>query len=188
MTTEQQVEGKEDEKFVPKDAYENVKNDMFKYKEEKRKLEEQMKQLKAEREAQEIDKLKEKEQWKSLYEAEAAKRAEMEAARVLEQKKFIDYHKKNAVVSKLGGFKRDEYTNFVNLDTVEMDENGNIIPESLDKEVSRLKQLYPELIKGGNAEVLPSEAPKSFNNVVEKDIRKMTDKEKMDYKLSLLNK
>lgn len=177
-----------EEKFVPKDAYENVKNDMFKFKDEKKKLEDQIKAFKAEKEAQEIDRMKEKEEWKNLYESEAAKRAEIEKARLEEKSKFVNYHKRNAVVAKIGGFKRDEYTNFVDLSKVEMDENGNIVAESLDAEVSRLKQLYPELIKGGSAEVLPAEAPKSFNHDVNKDFSKMTDKEKMDYKFSLLNK
>lgn len=189
MTIEnEKIVAQEDEKFVPKSSYEDVKNDMFKYKEEKKKLEAELKQAQAVLEAEKVNKMKEKEEWKILYEQEQAKRMEVEKTHSDAQKKFIDYHKKNAVIAKIGGFKRDEYNSFIDVSKVEMDENGNIISTTLEAEVNRLKQMYPELIKSADAGVLPSAAPRGFNVNTEKEFSKMSDKEKMDYKLSLLGK
>lgn len=183
VITEPKVEVEED-KYVSKSAYEEVKKDMFTFKTAKKDLEEKLKQIQAEKEELETSKLMEKEQWKQLYETEANKRKEMESIRLKEKNQFIDYHKKNAVISKIGGFKRDEYNSFIDVSKVEIDESGNILADSLEGEVTRIKQLYPELIKTSNSHSLPSDAPKSFNGS-EKEYKNMTANEKQAYKLAL---
>ena len=180
-----EVNSAPEEEYVPKKAYKEVTDDMFKYKNKLKETEAMLAQLSAEREAAQVQSLKENEQWKTLYEKNQAQLDQLAATRAAERDQFINYHKKNAVIRELGGFKKDEYNSFINVSNVELDENSNVIPESLIAEVNRLKQTYPELIKGVQANNLPSDAPKSFD-LSGKAYGEMTDKERLDLKIKLM--
>lgn len=104
-----------------------------------------------------------------------------------EKEQFINHHKKNAVLRELGGFKKEEYTSFVNISNVEMDDEGNIIKDSLLSEVSRIKQEYPELIKSAQVNNLPSTAPKTFEPQA-KSFKDLSEKERDALKEQLLRK
>ena len=181
------VKDESNEEFVPKKAYKEVSDDMFKYKNKLKETEALLNQMAAEKEAASIQSLKENEQWKTLYEKNQAHLDALEATRAQEKDQFVNYHKKQAVLKELGGFKKDEYTNFINVSSIELDDEGNVSPVSLVAEVNRIKQSYPELIKSAPANNLPSNAPKSIE-VAGKPYAQMTDKEKMEFKMSLLKK
>lgn len=183
---EPKVEGEEG--FVSKKAYGEVSNDMHKYKAKLKETEAILNQLKAEKEQAEINEKKEKQQWELLYKSNEEKLKQIERERMEEKNKFLNYHKKQAVVSGVGGFKKEEYSSFINVDSVQIDENGNVVQESLDAEVNRIRQNYPDLLKGNVSAPLPNEAPKSFNQSLNTDITKMSERERTNYKMSLLAK
>jgi hypothetical protein len=147
--------------FVSAKAYRETNLDMHKFKAKLKETEALLNQLKAEKESSEREQLIASEQWKVLYEKEQKEKSEILSKRAQEQEQFISFHKKNAVLKEVGGFKRDEYTSFINVNSIEVDEAGNVLQESLIKEANRIKQAYPELLKGAVASNLPSEAPKS---------------------------
>lgn len=173
------------DEFVPKKAFTEVTADMFKYKTKLKETESQLIQMKAEREAAEVRSLEENNQWKVLYEKKKVEAEQIAQARQAEQDKFVGVHKKNAVLRELGGFKKEEYNTFINITNVEIDENGNIVQDSLLGEVNRLKQSYPELIKSSSAQNLPSDAPRSVD-LPAKEYNSLSPKEKQDLKMKLL--
>ena len=83
----------------------------------------------------------------------------MKNERASEQNQFVDYHKKNSVLDKVGGFKRDEYNKFIDVDSISMNEDGSIDSVSLDIEIDRIRQSYPELLKTASGTKLPNHAP-----------------------------
>lgn len=180
--TTNQPEATQEEGFVPKKAFQEVSSDMHKYKNQLREKEAMLNQLLAEKELQEKQALEEQGRWKELYEKTQNQLEEVNTTRQAEQDKFINHHKKNAVLREIGGFKKDEYSNFINIENVIMDENGNIDRASLDAEVSRLKQEMPELLKNVPGNSLPSNAP--MNTEVKQEMSKSELKAKLlaDYK------
>lgn len=175
----------EDGEFVPKKAYSEVTQDMHKYKSKLKETEAILNQLKAEKEMAEEQSLKENEQWKTLYEKKAEEAKKLGSELTEKEARFINFHKKNAVIRELGGFKKDEYNSFINVNNVEMDDNGNIVHDSLIAEVNRLKQSYPELIKSSQPQNLPTDAPKSFTST-DKDFSALTPQERIDLKTKLM--
>lgn len=187
MTTENKELELEKDEFVPKKAFSEVTMDMHKYKEQLKQAQAALNQLKAEKDLQDIEEKKQKEQWEELYKSESSKREQLERERSEERNKFLNYHKKQAVISKIGGFKRDEYSSFINVDSVQVDDNGNVVSESLDAEINRIKQNFPDLLKASAGTPLPIDAPrKSFEPSV--DFKNMTEREKKDFRMSLLTK
>ena len=190
-TNEPVIEANQEPELVPAKAFKETQADMFKFKNKLKETEAMLNQLKAEKEQAEMESLKANQEWKILYEKNEMQLREIANQRNAEKEQFINYHKRAAVVSAVGGFKKDEYANsFINVSNIETDENGNVVQSSLLSEVNRIKQSYPELLKGVQANNLPSEAPKSFdiNNLGQKDYSKMTEHEKNEFKRNMLIK
>lgn len=162
--------------LISKDAYKAVSADMHKYKSRMKELEGMLEQMKADKEAEVNAKLMEKEQYHELYKKTEAKLKEVVQERESERKRFVDGHKANAVVANLGGFKKPEYIKFINLDAVDISEDGNISEASVMSEVDRIKREFPELIKATTAKPLPSDAPKS-GTIPTKSVSQMTPDE-----------
>lgn len=173
--------------LVSKDAYLNVSNDMHKYKNELKETKNALAQMQADKQAIENEKLAEQGRWEELYKQSQSKLDEANNGRQAEQDKFINYHKKNSVLKEIGGFKNDEYNAFIKVDQVSLNEDGSIDKTSLDLEVNRIKQAYPELLNGGQTGKLPNGAPQS-NNFGERTYTDMSNTEKDAYKRSLLKK
>jgi len=153
------------EDLVPKKVVEEYKKDLFKFKDKYRSTEEELKKLREQIALQEKASLEEKEEWKTLYERE--KEAREKALSELEQKSqiFIDSSKKNAVVQRLGGFKKESYARFINTSNIEVNEDGTFNDDSLAAEVDRIKQEFPELLKMSTSTKMPNTAPQSTNGV-----------------------
>lgn len=168
------------EDFVSKKAYQEVSTDMHRYKQELRETQARLNEIQAEKEAREREALAEQGKWEELYKKN---QQELEAAkqeRASEQNKFVDYHKKNSVLNKVGGFKRDEYNKFIDVNNIEMNEDGSIDEASLELEVDRIRQSYPELLKTGSGTKLPNDAPKG-NDLGEIDPAKLDGAEKSEF-------
>lgn len=180
---EETVEVKEE--FVSKKAYSDVSSDMHKFKNKLKETEAKLNELQAKEEITKKQALQEQGKWEELYKKTQEQLDGVQSIRKQESDKFVDYHKMNAVLNQVGGFKRDEYNKFVDLKNVAMNEDGSIEESSLISEVQRIKQAYPELIKGSTLSVLPSEAPKAAVTSV-KEYANMTEMEKSDFRLKLM--
>ncbi len=150
---------KPEPELVPKQTLDAYKNDMFKYKAEKKALEQKLNDIEAGRAKEEEERLKKNQEWQTLFEAEQAKREELEGTLTNQTKKFADAAKVNAVVEVLGGFLKPEYNRFIDVNAVEISEDGIIIQESVDKEVARIKQNFSERLRSKKPAPLPNEAP-----------------------------
>ena len=140
--------------FVPKRAYKEVSEDMHKYKTQLRETQAKLNELNAKMEAERNRQLEDENRYKELYEGLKGKYEK-------ETSQFKDIHKKNAVINKVGGLKRSEYAKFIDTSNIHMDENGMIDKESIDREVMRLQQEFPELINSNNFNNVNNNAPKS---------------------------
>lgn len=145
----------------PSAAEESYKQDMFKYKERMKLAEVGLAAAQAEKAALERVQLEQNEEWKTLYEKEKTERENAVVELHSKSKQFIDSSKINAVVQGLGGFKKDDYSKFIDPSNIEVTESGVFDTESLNKEVERIRQTFPELLKASSSPALPNGAPSS---------------------------
>ena len=140
-------------------AYQETKSDMHKYKSERNELKERLALLEANQKAQEKASLESKEEYKILYELEKSEKEDAINKLSAKSKKFVDSSKINAVVQELGGLKKSSYSKFIEPSNIELDENGVPNEASLQAEVDRIKQSYPELLKNAQTSKMPNDAP-----------------------------
>ena len=183
----EQEQESQKEQYVSKKAYQEVSSDMHKYKQELKEKEAKLNELLAIQEAKEKEALEEQGRWEELYKQSQEKLTTLQSERDQERNKFIDYHKRNSVLQKLGGFKRDEYNKFVNIENIELREDGSIDEDSIASEIDRIRQNYPELIKSNSPTSLPKDAPMQ-NEVGKKSFDQMSEVERNNLKRSLLTK
>jgi len=176
------------DKYVPKHAYEDVSRDMHKYKTKSKQLEAENNQLVAEKEAQEKARLEDEGRWKEIAEQESKKRLEAESKFSNLQSDFISGHKRSAVESALGGFKKSQYKQFIDLDKVEIGEDGYPTPGSVDNEVNRIRKAHPELLKEMPAPALPNEAPIKYEPAPPRPVSKMSRDERSVMRRQALRK
>jgi hypothetical protein len=184
---EQTSESNPKDDFVTKQAYQDVSKDMHRYKQEAKEAKALLTQIEADKSAADSERLAEQGKWEELYEKNNAELTSLKRERQDEQGKFVDYHKKNSVLQKIGGFKRDEYNNFINVDSIQMNEDGSIDDASLTAEIDRVKQEYPELLKKASTTKLPNDAPNG-NQLSDASGRDMDESEKNAYFKRMLKK
>lgn len=184
--TTQETDEKQDE-FVSKKAYQEVSTDMHKYKSELNETKAKLNELLSIQEAKEKEALEEQGRWEELYKKAQDQLTTLQSERDQERNKFVEYHKRNSVLQKLGGFKRDEYNKFVDIENIKLRDDGSIDEDSISAEIDRIKQNYPELIKSSSPASLPKDAPMQ-NEVGNKSFEAMSDHERNELKRSLLTK
>lgn len=168
----------EAEKFVPRKAYENVTNDMHKYKSKLKDMEAMLNQLQAEKEAKEKESMIEKEQYRELYE-----RAEQEKQSILQdvqnqKKMYLDTVKKSALKAELGNIK-DAYLTFADLGSISFNDDGSIDKESMVAVANRFRSEYPELLpKNGQSNITSVPAGTVSDSNQPKPISEMSREEK----------
>lgn len=185
VTDNKPNESTEEDAFVPKKAYQEVSKDMLKYKGEMKNLQAQLDQLKADQEAKEKAVLEENEKWHDLYKKSEQKLTQLASERDSERTKFVDFHKKNAVIQNLGGFKKNDYTKFINTNAIEVLDDGSVDNNSVMAEVERIRKEYPELIKTTPKAELPNAAPKG---AIQKSVSDMSPAELAQARRQLLTK
>ena len=169
------VEEVKQEDLVSKTVLEDYKKDMFKFKSETRDLKDELQRLRDAQALNEKQSLEEKEEWKLLYEREKDEKAKALGDLESKSKFFIDTSKKNAVVQQLGGFKKDSYNRFIDTSKIDVRDDGTFDSDSVNKEVDRLKQEYPELLRIGSATgKMPNEAPVNMGQPQDKNLSKMS--------------
>lgn len=140
-------------------AASDYKNDMFKYKDQMKAMKEEMSKLQEEKSNKERESLEKNQEWKALYEREQIAKKAIQTELTENSNKWYKSAKVNAVVQRLGGFKKDSYSRFIDADNVLTNpDDGTIIEDSLAAEVNRLKQNFPELLKGSTVANLPNDA------------------------------
>ncbi|MCW4027071.1 MAG: hypothetical protein NWE76_06280 [Candidatus Bathyarchaeota archaeon] len=144
---------------VKDQAIQDYKADMFKYKERMKQAESDLEAIRAEKAALERHQLEKNEEWKVLYEREKSEREAAVSELQHKSTQFMDSSKKNAVVQHLGGFKKDDYANFIDVSNVEVADNGALSSESIKREAERIRQTFPELLKAFDGPKLPDGAP-----------------------------
>jgi len=181
------IENEAKEEFVSKKAYQDVSTDMHKYKTDLKETKALLNQIQAEQEAVKKEALAEQGRWEELYNSNQSELDQIKQERDSDKNKFVDYHKKNSVLQKIGGFKRDDYNKFIDVENVSMNDDGSLNEDSLMNEVDRIKQEYPELLKSASNTKLPNDAPKG-NEVGPQDANKLQGHEKVQYLKSLIKK
>lgn len=173
------VEEVKEEEFVSKKAYEEVTVSMHKQKEEARKAKAELARIQAEIDAQRKATAEEKGEFKRLWEQELEEKNALKAERLAEKEKFINHHKRSAVIELVGAFKKAEYANTINVSAIELDENDNIIKSSVEAEANRIRQNYPELLAVSTSTHMPATAPKT-GATPQKSLAEMSERERND--------
>lgn len=182
---EKQEKEKEQEKMHTDKAFRQVSDDMHKYKQANKDLQAQIDQMRTEREEEKRQAMEKNQQFEELYNAELKRNEELVKQLAEKDSNFITVQKLNAVKDKLGQFKKPEYNKFIDTSRIIVDNDGNIDQSTVDNEVNRLKQEYPELIKVKVASKLPDEAPESGKST-EKPIHEMSDLERAEMRRKLI--
>ena len=176
----------EEKAFVPKKAYQEVSSDMHRYKGKAKELEAKLNEYQAQLDQIEQAKLEEQGRWEEIARKKDEQLSQVLSEREAESKKFIEHHKKQSVIAKLGGFKKDEYASFINVSAIEVNDHGQPTLESLEAEVERIRANHPELLKANVASnLLPNQAPSTTS--VNKEYSQMTPAEKAEYRKKLLS-
>ena len=173
---------------VSRKAFEEVSDSMHKFKRRNKEMEMELNRIKAEQEIRERESLKEKEDYKALAERLEAQLEETSRLKQESEQKTINFHKKNAVIQALGGFKKESYSSFIELGNISVDESGNLNQGDVQREVDRIRQNHPELLKSFKSANLPNEAANSDVATGGKDYKNMSPQEKAAYRLELLKK
>lgn len=168
------------EEFVSKKAYEDVKSDMFKFKTQMKEQEALLNQMRADKDLIENEKLAEQGKWEEIAQKSKLELDTMRSERNVENEKFINFHKKNSVLQEIGGFKKTEYSNFINVDNIELNDDGSVNGESMKVESDRIRQNYAELLNNSSSNKLPNEAPRA-NEIGEANPSSMNDMQKNAY-------
>ncbi len=172
-TEEKQVETENKAEVDYAKAAADYKADMFKYKDKAKSVEAELAQMKAEKDATLKLNLEKNEEWKTLYQNEIAAKETAIADLKDRTTKYMNSSKINAV-SQAVQFKKAEYAKFVNTESIEVNENGTFNADSLNKEIDRVKQLYPELLKTHSPDAkMPTDAA-TKHRPESKSLNKMT--------------
>lgn len=175
------------EEFVSRKAYTDVSADMHKYKNELKDAKAALNQINAEKEAAEKERLAESGKWQELAQKLEAEKVDLNNRNTQNEDRFLNYHKKQSVISKTGDFKQDEYHSFIKVENIVINEDNSIDEVSLNAEVDRIKQAYPELLKGSSNTKLPNDAARG-SDIGNKTYKEMTSDERMQALRDLRNK
>ena len=175
MDSNQPVEEKED--LVPRSSLKDFQTDMHKYKTLYKDAQAQLEAVKAEQALADERKLEEQNQWKTLYEKQKLEADTIRKSSTEKEQKLIKMQKLNAIKSKVS-LHSDDLLSFVNLDNIELDDNGLPTKDSLDREIEAFKQKHPYAIKKVASGVVPSVSPARTDVKKEsKSLSTLTDSE-----------
>ena len=153
---------------------------MFKYKSRMKETEAELQSLRDAQALSEKQNLEDKEEWKLLYEREKEEKSKALGDLETKSKFFIDTSKKNAVAQKLG-FIKDSYVSFINTSNIEVNENdGTFDGDSIQREVDRIKQDFPELLKTVTSGKMPNEAPINMGQPQNRNLGTLSSSELLD--------
>lgn len=148
------------ERSVSYDSFKKLLGEKKAVAEKARAAEQKAAELEARIAAQEEQKAIQNKEFEKLYQAEKAQRARAEERAQAEAAKHSSFVKKQLFIQAVGGLRKPEYLNFVDLDRVEIAENGEPVAESLQAYVAEFQSKFPELVKEKQSKAgLPASAP-----------------------------
>jgi hypothetical protein len=136
------VEDKQD--MVKYETFQKVLSEKKNYQAQFNEMKASLDQLMAEKEAAEQQKLIERNEFKALYEREAASRKRAEELLEGVKKNAEDTEKRKAVLTELG-LKREEFLSFVDLNAIPL-VDGRVDEAALKSYAADFKAKFPELV------------------------------------------
>lgn len=144
---------------VSKSAYEEVTRDMHKNKQKAKQLELALNELKTQMKAQEEAKLREKEQYKELFEKRDAELEQTRREVEEEKTRYMKSVKISALKQELGASVRDEYLGFADLNSITINDDGMIDSESLSNVANEFRKQHGQLIPTDQSVNVTGHAP-----------------------------
>ena len=184
LVTNVEVEEKTEEikkdELVSKKVLDQYKSDMFKYKSKMKDTESELQKLRDQIALQEKQTLEDSAEWKTLYEREKEEKTKALGELENKSKFFIDTSKRQSVIQKLGGFRKDSYASFIETSNINMNDDGTFNAESVLAEVDRIKQEFPELIKMTTLGKMPNEAAQNMGQPQNRNLGNLSSSELLD--------
>jgi hypothetical protein len=132
--------------FVSKKAYQDVSQDMHRYKQQLRDTKAMLSEMDAKLRAQEDEKLAEQNRFKELYEkSQQELKAQIDAAKRREEA-YSESVKKSALKSELGGKIKDQYLVHADVKGITFNDDGSIDLDSVHAVANKFRQEHPGLI------------------------------------------
>lgn len=147
------------DEYVKLSSYEEVRTDMFKYKDGLKSERARANELEAKLKAIEEQKLKDQEEWQQLYEKEKHTREQLEHSVAVEKNNYLRSVKMAALKAELGGNVKDIYLNHARLDEMEFDDNGALSPESVQAVANKFREEHSVLIPSNSNNQITNQAP-----------------------------
>ncbi len=176
-----EIQASAEPEMVRKEAFQEVSNDMHKYKSGMKNEKARANEAEAKLKAYEDDQLKAKEEYQTLYENEKAARIKSEEAGLLKDKKMSDARKKAALKTELGNVK-DAYLVHANLDSIEIGDDDSLNSESVLEVANKFRSDYPELIPSSGSGNITNQAARTgdVTSNSPKSLVEMTMEEKIE--------
>jgi len=167
------------EEYVSRKAYEEVTRDMHKFKQKQKEESAARAELESKLKAQEEAELREKENWKELFEKKDNELNDFKEELSKKDYAITTQAKKNALRAEIGNIK-DEYLSLAKLDQLELDEYGAVTQESLHNVANSFREEHPALVPSASAPKITNQAPdaNSMTPSNENDINQLSLEEK----------
>lgn len=175
------------EKMVSGKAYEDVSNDMHKYKRELKEERAAKNELQTQLKLQEEEDMRKNEKWKELYEKSQKEKEEEMQKLITHEKRFEKSVKIAALKQELGGTIKEAYLDFADLDSVTMGENGSIDIESLRTVANQYRKEHGQLIPKSDNTDITGQSASNLDNYNPKKLSDMSYDEKVAALIELEN-
>lgn len=144
-----------------------------------RELEDKLNEILAEKQADQQKNLEEQGKYRELWEESQKQIQKINEERKNEKKALLNHKKLSSFKEIVGDLANPKYASLIDLDKITVDENGDIIKESLEIYGNWFKTNHPELLKNNTRLKIPtSEAPSDYKLPHEK--KPTTSKELFD--------
>lgn len=178
----------EEEKYVPKKAYEGVSNDLHKFKGKYKDAEARATELEARLKSIEEEKMLEKNQYKELFEQKTEEFEALKNDVQTKEQRYIDTAKRAALKSELGSI-RNEYLAHANIAEIQLNDDGSVNNESVLAVANDFREkhavLIPKKSETSSTSLPPtSEAP--ISELTPEQLKEKIADMSMDEKIKLL--
>jgi hypothetical protein len=147
------------DEYVKLSSYEEVRSDMFKYKDGLKSERARANEAEAKLKAIQEQKLKDQEEWQKLYEQTRKEKEELEISVAQEKSNYLRSVKISALKQELGGDIKDVYLQHADLNAMEFNDDGTLSPESVQTVANKFREEHSVLIPSGSNNQITNQAP-----------------------------
>ena len=142
---------------------------------EKKRLQDEYQKLKTDAESRKEQELKEQQRFKELYEQSIEENKKLSEKVTAHTQRWQNAVKLGAFTDALGDKKIDsKYTGFIDTDKILINPETNEVDKvSVEREVQRVLNEYPEIVKSTNSGNLPTNAPNSQGSLTYEQWKKL---------------